>query len=229
MSDSDSDYVVEEYVKPKKIRVPLINDESADLLGNFDDKKRKDIESGALKDVYSEENPFEDSISDEEEDDEVEEDDSEEDDDDAVEDDRNSSLDEDTMQTEEPTTVDSHGGSDNTGELSSAPAKDKKKNNKKKKAVPGAEPQEPPTEYSKTGKLSDVQINALMRGAKNQNRFVLYVTNLNYETTKHKLTEFFSAAGTVKSVRVPKTRKNAFAFVEMQDLDGFKVCFSNKL
>lgn len=41
--DSDSDYIVEEYIKPDKIGA-LINDERADLLGNFDDSKRKSIE-----------------------------------------------------------------------------------------------------------------------------------------------------------------------------------------
>lgn len=44
MSDSDSDYIVEEYVKPDKIGALPVNDECADLLGNFDESKRKSIE-----------------------------------------------------------------------------------------------------------------------------------------------------------------------------------------
>jgi len=40
MSDSDSDYFVEKYIKPQKIK-ESINDDTADLLGNFDDEKKK--------------------------------------------------------------------------------------------------------------------------------------------------------------------------------------------
>lgn len=59
----DSDYIVEHYIKPVKVRVPLINDERADILGNFEDaeenttsKRKKD----AIKVITSEENPFSD-------------------------------------------------------------------------------------------------------------------------------------------------------------------------
>lgn len=62
--DSDSDYIVEEYVKPDKIGARLINDERADLLGNFDDSKRKSIEK--LK-GQQEENSFDDTEEEEEE------------------------------------------------------------------------------------------------------------------------------------------------------------------
>lgn len=34
---SDSDYVVEEYIRPATTRVPVRNDETADVLGNFKD------------------------------------------------------------------------------------------------------------------------------------------------------------------------------------------------
>lgn len=36
-SDSDSDYVVEEFIKPKKVTARLQNNEEGDLLGNFED------------------------------------------------------------------------------------------------------------------------------------------------------------------------------------------------
>lgn len=62
-----------------------------------------------------------------------------------------------------------------------------------------------------------------MRGISKKDHFVLYVTNLNYETTKPNLEEFFGNAGAVKSIRIPKTRRSAFAFVEMCDLNGYKV------
>lgn len=81
------------------------------------------------------------------------------------------------------------------------------------------------TEAKKSQKpLSDDQIQSLIRGCSKKDRFVLYITNLNYSTTREQLTEFFAAAGLVKSVRVPKVRRSAFAFVEMSDIDGFKVC-----
>ena len=42
---SDSDYNVEEFVKPKRVR-RTVNDDTADLLGNFDDIKRQEILNG---------------------------------------------------------------------------------------------------------------------------------------------------------------------------------------
>lgn len=53
--DSDSDYYVEDFVKPVIVR-PSINDDSADLLGNFDDIKRQEVLSGDIgEDVTNEE------------------------------------------------------------------------------------------------------------------------------------------------------------------------------
>lgn len=37
MADSDSDYIVEEYIRPEKVSVPLRNGGDADILGNFND------------------------------------------------------------------------------------------------------------------------------------------------------------------------------------------------
>lgn len=50
MSDSDSDYVVEEYIRPSKITAEIRNDEGEDLLGNFDDKKLKVLDKGSGSD-----------------------------------------------------------------------------------------------------------------------------------------------------------------------------------
>lgn len=47
-TDSDSDYYVEDFIQPAVIKPP-INDDSADLLGNFDDKKKEEILSGILE------------------------------------------------------------------------------------------------------------------------------------------------------------------------------------
>lgn len=168
MTDSDdSDYVVEQYIRPKTCSVPLRNDESADLLGNFDDSKRKNIEidnennSDCGGDEFSE----------------------------------NGEGDSD-----EESEVD-----DETGVLSMRTVKSKK-------AV---------KEYD--GKISQVQVASLLRGSAKSNRFVLYVTNLNFGTSKERLTEYFSTSGNVKAVRIPKKRKGGFAFIEMSDVDGFKV------
>lgn len=54
-------------------------------------------------------------------------------------------------------------------------------------------------------------------------RYILYVTNLTSETTRTMLEDFFADAGQVKSIRIPKVRLGSFAFVEMKDVDGFKV------
>lgn len=195
MSDSDdSDYIVEHFVKPDKIGAPLVNDESADILGNFDDKKRKNIEDN----VDEEENPSEDSV-DSSDNDEYEY---------ANNDDDKSDIDDDTA-------VDIA-------------------NNKKKKVFDETDSQPEPKRIKKSefkeefnkkydGKIDVDQINTLRRGASKANRYVLYVTNLNFSTSKERLSEYFSSAGSVKAVRIPKKRKGGFAFVEMADVDGFKV------
>lgn len=200
MFDAESDYVVEEYVRPNKTRIPLINDERADILGNFDDSKRKEIESGKVANNSDdfEENPFEDN-----EDDDDNDDDDEDDNDIAASD----NVEKEESETNGPATSQT----------------DKTRKGKKKKENDTEESNTPNVSKDSTNPLSDAQITALLRGTTKKDRFVLYVTNLNYDTSKSKLEEFFSTAGAVRSVRVPKTRKNAFAFVEMGDLEGFKV------
>lgn len=160
MTESDdSDYVVEQYIRPQTCSVPLTNDESGDLLGNFDDSKRKNNEiDGAEND---DEGP--------------DQDDSEESEDDS--------------------------------EIDSSVHKVKSEKSLK--------------EYD--GKISQDQMTSLLRGSAKSDRFVLYVTNLNFGTSKERLTEYFSTSGNVKAVRIPKKRKGGFAFVEMSDVDGFKV------
>lgn len=198
MSDSDSDYVVEEFIKPSKVRVPLINDERADILGNFDDTKRKEIQSKPNFNDTVEENPFEDPISDEDE----------------ISDKDNESNNENS----EDANSDLKLNSPKISKHDSVSTKNKQKKiskQEKSKSAPGSS--------ATNGNFSNQQIEALLRGASKQNRFVLYVTNLNYSTTKEQLMDFFSTTGTVKSVRIPKNRKTAFAFVEMADVDSFKV------
>lgn len=188
MFDGESDYVVEHYVKPEKIRVPLINDERADILGNFDDSKLKDTPG----DRYQiEDNPFDTASSD-----------GDDDDDDAEGESGNSP----TAQTE---------AGDNDESIAEPTAG---KAAHKTSSAAGTT-----TNDTSSKSLSDTQITNLLRGASKKDRFVLYVTNLSYATSKQTLVDFFSVAGIVKSVRVPKTRKNAFAFIEMLDLEGFKV------
>lgn len=248
MIDDGSDYIVEEFIKPNKVRKRIINDERGDLLGNFDDSTLKKKPKTKMK-FEMEENPFADN----------DDDDSDPDDDDGPRDDtEKSGNDEDLPGTSEeytngfnvtdenvvsssPEANDSEENSDNESGTNSQQQtissnnkkeklitantqletehekKDMKK--KKKKSKTNNDPSIDPT----GNKLNDEQIQALLRGACKQNRYVLYVTNLNYETTRDKLSELFTAAGTVKSVRIPKNRKTAFAFVEMDDINGFKV------
>ncbi|KAJ6633000.1 putative RNA-binding protein [Pseudolycoriella hygida] len=180
MSESeDSDYIVEHYIQPKTCSVPLRNDEGADLLGNFDDSKRKNNGIG---------------------------------------DDNNSNG----------GTSDGEDRSENedyeNGDIESGSETDNRKQETESIGSRKLKVKKPSKEYD--GKISQEQIAALLRGSTKSNRFVVYVTNLNFGTSKERLTEYFSTAGNVKAVRIPKNRKGGFAFVEMCDVDGFKNAFS---
>ena len=172
-STSDSDYYVEEFVKPDKIRQP-INDDSADLLGNFDDAKRKEIMDGTYEDK---------AISDEDEEASIE------------------------VEEEQESTEDEEISNENETAEGSIESKDDN-------ALP-----------PEKGGLSKAQLEQLRKGAAKINRYVLYVTNLSFETTKGDLEDLFSTKGSVKSVRIPKQRRGGFAFVEMNDLDSFQRAF----
>lgn len=74
--------------------------------------------------------------------------------------------------------------------------------------------------------LSTEQLTQLMRGTAKANRYVLYVTNLDFDTSKTDLLEHFSKIGSVRTVRIPKNRRGGFAFVEMDDLEGYQRGFS---
>ncbi|XP_030560006.1 polyadenylate-binding protein 3 [Drosophila novamexicana] len=174
-SDSSSDYEVELHVKPKRVRRP-VNDDTADLLGNFDDEKRKEIFEGTYVDKEIAKNPSDSDSSDDAGSDPAE------DNDDAV----------DQV-------------ADAAGADSDASASEEE---------PNAD-----------GRITSDQLNSLLRGASKVNRHVLYVTNLNFETTKDDLESHFAVAGTVKSIRIPKKRRGGFAFVEMVDLAGFQQAF----
>lgn len=263
MIDDESDYVVEEYIKPKKVRVPLINDERADLLGNFDDTKfDKTKQKGKIK-FDPEENPFADnehSDSDEgnenDDNDEAERDDQEDnnsevsDSNEEVDDGDNGdeeqvqeenvdtngddSSDETVNETDDQINKGDNQGVPKSQTASEATTSDSanhsgKSNKKSKKNKKSALDKNATSSDNSGREINDQQFQSLMRGVTKQNRFVLYITNLNYETTRDKLSDFFSTAGTVKSVRIPKTRKTAFAFVEMTDVNGFKVAKLNSI
>lgn len=170
MTDSDdSDYLVEQFIRPTTCSVPLRNDESADLLGNFDDSKRNGDNNSddGRPEEFSE----------------------------------NGDSQDDSDESEGDNQMDAANSTDS----SSRKIKSKKS----------------PMEYD--GTIRQDQITSLLRGSTKSNRFVLYVTNLNFGTSKERLTEYFSTSGNVKAVRIPKKRKGGFAFVEMSDVDGFKV------
>ncbi|KAH8327214.1 hypothetical protein KR074_007217 [Drosophila pseudoananassae] len=169
-SDSGSDYEVEAFIKPKRIR-KTVNDDSADLLGNFDDQKRKEIFEGTYVDKDDPRNPS----------------------------DREESEDDDEERSEGE-----HRAEDNSE---------------------GSESEEDAEETPGNGSITNDQLSSLLRGASKTNRHVVYVTNLNFETTKDDLENHFGAVGIVKSIRIPKKRRGGFAFVEMADLPSFQRSF----
>lgn len=184
MSDSeDSNYIVEEYVRPDKIGAPPVNDESADILGNFDDQKRKNIENNVTEDTFMESNSEEDSESDDDEDQPSDQ------------------MEETVNATDNPPNVE----------------KERKKAAKVKLAKMMQDEEE------RNGRIGQEQITSLLQGVSKANRFVLYVTNLNFTTSKERLAEYFSQAGGVKAVRIPKKRRGGFAFIEMVDVNAFQV------
>ncbi|KAH8233613.1 hypothetical protein KR026_010473 [Drosophila bipectinata] len=169
-SDSGSDYEVEAFIKPKRIR-KTVNDDSADLLGNFDDEKRKEIFEGTYVDKEDPRNPS----------------------------DREESDDDDEERSDGEHRVE-----------------DKSE---------GSESEDDAEETPGNGSITNDQLSSLLRGASKTNRHVVYVTNLNFETTKDDLENHFGAVGIVKSIRIPKKRRGGFAFVEMADLPSFQRSF----
>ncbi|XP_004533801.1 nucleolin [Ceratitis capitata] len=176
---SDSDYHVEEFVKPKRVR-HTANGDTADLLGNFDDVKRKEILDGTYEEKTTEDNSSESELDDTDN----EEDGSEE--------------------QEIPANGEAQNASETNGEAEASGDSEKEDDDEVKT------------------NLSKEQLADLMRGAAKANRHVLYVTNLNFETTKSDLESHFGGAGTVKGVRIPKKRRGGFAFVEMADIEGYQ-------
>lgn len=236
MFTDDSDYIVEQYIKPNKVRKRIINDERADLLGNFDDDdtKFKKKKTTNVKPIVfaSEEDPFTDAVDESENENDQQINDTNDEEDIATADqDCDFSNDSDSNGTAEKCEVKNSDSKNASNKMEineieeetpqSSTTKAKKSN---RKPVPVAK-----NLQKKPIDLTDEQIQALIRGSSKQGRFVIYITNLNYSTTREALTEFFEAAGQVKSVRVPKVRRSAFAFVEMSDINGFKVCLSNCL
>lgn len=179
-SDSGSEYDVELHIKPKRVR-RAVNDDSADLLGNFDDQKRKEIFEGTYVDKESTKNSSDSDSSDEE----------------ASAERPDKATNGEEEQTENATREGS--------EASASEDEDEDSN--------------------VDGHITSDQLNSLLRGASKVNRHVLYVTNLNFETTKDDLELHFAAAGIVKSIRIPKKRRGGFAFVEMADLASFQKGF----
>lgn len=65
--------------------------------------------------------------------------------------------------------------------------------------------------------------------ARTNSRYILYVTNLSATSTKTMLLDFFGDAGEVKSVRMPRVRLGNFAFVEMKELEGYRVSITYEI
>lgn len=156
--ESDDDYVVEDFVKPDVVR-KSINDDSADILGNFDDEKRKSIVDGSYYEELMEQ-----------------------------------------QYQNENTDTDTENSAENEND-------------------------EMETDNVANNQLSQEQIKQLLKGTAKSNRYVLYVTNLNFETSKDNLMEHFRTKGDVRSIRIPKKRRGGYAFVEMSDLEGYRQGF----
>lgn len=165
MSDSDSDYVVEHYIIPENIVAPIVNNEEADIFGNFDDNKLKM----------------------------------------AIDNDRGSS------------------GEENDSDNESIVYNEIKILEPVQSENTSSEIQENVIENNDG--ISDEQLKKLLHGSNKTNRYVLYVTNLSKETTKSHLEDFFTEAGSIKSIRIPKNRTSSYAFVEMEDLKSFQLAF----
>ncbi|XP_075166722.1 uncharacterized protein LOC142238881 [Haematobia irritans] len=182
MTDSDSDYNVDEFIKPDTIRKP-INDESADLLGNFDDVKRKEILDGTYEDKMDSDNE------------------------------QFSPMEEESSSDNDEETDGEHNDKEMNGD-------EENNSNAEDEAIANTQKAGYVNPFGKKS-LTKEQLGQLLKGAAKTNRFVLYVTNLNFETTKSDLEEHFSEAGSVRSIRIPKKRNGGFAFVEMNDLESF--------
>lgn len=156
--ESDDEYVVEDFVKPDVVR-KSINDDSADILGNFDDEKRKSIVDGSYYEELMEQ-----------------------------------------QYQDEDTDADTENSTANEND-------------------------EMETDNLANNQLSQEQIKQLLKGTAKSNRYVLYVTNLNFETSKDNLMEHFRTKGDVRSIRIPKKRRGGYAFVEMSDLEGYRQGF----
>lgn len=221
-----SDYVVEHYIKPKRIGKPLNNGERGDILGNFDDDDSKFQKKKPKTKIVidSEENPFADNDESEPNEDGPKSE-SENEEDDAVNDNEmlDSASDEEQQESESVSEAEPEAESESESipekSVKDLPTKQPKPTKNKKPQKETAVDNGLPLKTD----LTDNQVQALIRGASKKDRYVLYVTNLNYSTTRDALNDFFEVAGSVKSVRIPKVRKNAFAFVEMSDVTGFKV------
>lgn len=63
--------------------------------------------------------------------------------------------------------------------------------------------------------------------AKNQNRYVLFVGNIPYDTQKEDLKQHFQKCGHIKHVRIPtekgSMKPRGFAYVEMDDAESYQV------
>lgn len=95
----------------------------------------------------------------------------------------------------------------------------------KVQAEPETESDEDEVEQTPQKSNRDITKNEIQELLKDRTskRFVLCVDNVDFKSTKEEIEHHFSTVGAVKSVRVPKHRKSAFAFVEMKDIDSLHV------
>ncbi|XP_070493013.1 nucleolin-like [Chironomus tepperi] len=171
MSDSDSDYNVEAYIKPEVKRSTYENDD------NYLEEEEKSDNSEKSDSAESEE---------------------------EVIDDIKEQIKEDSQCVLAKELPNDKKRKDNPVDGPAAV------NNKKQKVT------EQPFDKRKKQKVVEEE------PVRTNNRFILYVSNLSSETTKTMLEAFFADCGALKSVRIPKKRLSHFAFVEMQDFEGFK-------
>ncbi|XP_050306264.1 nucleolin-like [Anthonomus grandis grandis] len=90
------------------------------------------------------------------------------------------------------------------------------------------QPEQKPREENKNPTIEDLKNKDLVK--KGQKRFVLFVGNIAYDTTKQELAEHFQKAGGIVHIRIPTDQKTnkprGFAYLELKDEVSYEKCLS---
>ncbi|XP_074036910.1 uncharacterized protein [Leptinotarsa decemlineata] len=133
---------------------------------------------------------------------------------------------EDDESDEEEESEDDDEESEDDEEVAAPPQAKKQKTDKSK--PPKAEKNAKEPKNLKEVDLDDLKKNDFV--AKNQKRYVVFVGNIPYDTTKQDLLELFQKCGEIKHVRIPTEKKGdrprGFAYVEAANEETYQKCLS---